>query len=394
MIDDVELARLARDIESDSVERKSSLSNADRIGEAICAFANDLPGRGAPGVILLGVDDDGTPTNLHISDRLLQTLAAFRSDGNILPLPTLTVEKRAIDGVEIAVVEVTPSADPPVRFRGQVWISVGPRRAIASRDDERVLVERRRHRHASFDATDAGATFTDVDLDRFRREYLPSAVSADTLAENHRSDEDQLRALHLATPDGRPTVAAVLLLGTDPRAFIPGAYIQFARFDGTELDAPILDQKELSGPLSDILRHADELTAINIRIATTVVGAVQEQRRPDYPATALQQILRNAVLHRSYELNVPTSWFWFSDRIEIHSPGGLYGRVNESNFGEPYATDYRNPVLAEGLKVLGFVQHFGMGIMLSRKACRDNENPPPEFRFSPSAVLCTIRERP
>jgi ATP-dependent DNA helicase RecG len=271
---------------------------------------------------------------------------------------------------------------------------VGPRRAIASRDDERILVERRRHGLAPFDERAAGdATFGDLDLERFKREYLPAAISAETLAQNDRSDEDQLRALHLATADGKPNVAAVLLLGLDPRAFLPGAFVQFARFDGEQLDAPILDQKELNGPLADILRWADELAAVNIRVATAVTGHTQESRRPDYPMAALQQIIRNAVLHRSYELNVPVSWYWFGDRVEIHSPGGLYGRVNEANFGQPYATDYRNPVIAEGLKVLGFVQHFGMGVTLARRACQDNGNPPPEFTFSPSGVLCTIRAR-
>ena len=87
-------------------------------------------------------------------------------------------------------------------------------------------------------------------------------------------------------------------------------------------------------------------------------------------------------------------WYWFSDRVEIHSPGGLYGRVNESNFGQPGATDYRNQTLAEGLKVTGFVQRFGMGIELARRRCAENGNPPPAFTFSPSAVLATIRRRP
>lgn len=395
MIDDAELARLATDLESDRVERKASLSDgSERVGQAICAFANDMPGRGEVGLVLVGVTDDGRPSGLPITDRLLQTLAAFRSDGNILPLPTMSVEKRELRGVEVAVVEVTPSGDPPVRYRGAVWIRVGPRRAIASRDDERILIERRRHGMSTFDERLAGdATFEDLDMDMFRRQYLPAAVSAETIAQNSRTDEDQLRALHLATADGGPNVAAVLLLGLDPRAFLPGAFVQFARFDGTELDAPILDQKELSGPLPDILRRADELTAVNIRVATTVVGHTQESRSPDYPSTALQQVLRNAVLHRTYELNVPVSWYWFSDRVEVHSPGGLYGRVNETNFGQPYATDYRNPVLAEGLKVLGFVQHFGMGVALTRRACQNNGNPPPEFTFAPSGVLCTIRAR-
>ena len=60
----------------------------------------------------------------------------------------------------------------------------------------------------------------------------------------------------------------------------------------------------------------------------------------------------------------------------------------------PGATDYRNPTVAEGLKILGFVQRFGMGVALARKHCAANGNPPPEFDFSPSAVAAIVRRRP
>jgi ATP-dependent DNA helicase RecG len=198
-------------------------------------------------------------------------------------------------------------------------------------------------------------------------------------------------ALHLLAPSKVPNAACALLLGRDPRAWIPSAYVQFVRFDGDGVTAPILDQKELSGRLDEVLRRADEVASLNIRTATVVEGGVTERRAPDYPLSALQQLLRNAVMHRSYEVQAPVQWFWFSDRIEIHSPGGLYGRVTPENFGASVgATDYRNPVVAEGLKVMGFVQRFGMGVPLAKQRCRENGNPQPEFEFQPSAVLAVI----
>ncbi|MCL6507532.1 MAG: ATP-binding protein [Bryobacteraceae bacterium] len=95
---DSELTELLRDLESNRVERKASLSDRERIREAICAFANDLPNHGKPGVIFVGVHDHGDCANLTISDPLLRTLADMRSDGNILPFPTMTVEKRTLGG--------------------------------------------------------------------------------------------------------------------------------------------------------------------------------------------------------------------------------------------------------------------------------------------------------
>jgi len=58
------------------------------------------------------------------------------------------------------------------------------------------------------------------------------------------------------------------------------------------------------------------------------------------------------------------------------------------------ATDYRNPLLAEAMKVLGFVQRFGLGLPLARQELEKNGNPPLEFSFQPSSVLVTIWRRP
>lgn len=326
---------------------------------------------------------------------MLRTLADLRDAGDILPLPNLVVQRRSVAGQDVAVVIVQPCNDPPVRYQGQVWVRVGPRRAVASRDEERTLTERRLSGDLPFDRRAAsGADVNELDLDFFRRSYLPAAVAPDVLEENGRTLEEQLRALHLLAADGRPTHGALLLLGRDPGHWLPGAYVQFVRCAGEDLASPILDQKEIGGRAPDVLRHLDDLLNINVRIETRVEGTVVEQRRPDYPVAALQQLLRNAVLHRTYETNAPVYWYWFSDRVEIHSPGGLYGRVSPENFGTPAATDYRNPALAEGLKVLGFLQRFGMGIALARRRCQENGNPEPEFSFSPATVLATVRGRP
>jgi ATP-dependent DNA helicase RecG len=70
-MDDNVLLHLLNDLESDRVERKASPSDSDRICEAICAFANDLPNHRQPGVIFIGVHDNGKCANLTINDDLL-----------------------------------------------------------------------------------------------------------------------------------------------------------------------------------------------------------------------------------------------------------------------------------------------------------------------------------
>jgi ATP-dependent DNA helicase RecG len=393
MLSDEELEALLLNGESDRVERKASASDSDKIRQAICAFANDLPGHGKTGVIFVGVNDDGSCSNLAISDDLLLLLSQMREQ--VQPFPTIRVSKRNLTGCDVAVVEVDPSEIPPVRFDGRTWIRVGPRRAVASPDEERQLIEKRRSRARPFDIQPVhGSVLEDLDLEFFRREYLNRAYAPDVIERNSRGVEQQLAALGFATPDGVPTNAGILVLGKAPKSWIGGAYIQFARFDGVTLSDPIKDQKELSGPLHEVLRYLDEILRLNISVALEVGQLASDVKHPDYPLGALQQLVRNAVLHRNFEgTNAPVRLYWFFDRIEIHNPGGPYGQVNLGNFGQPYLTDYRNPVLAEAMKVLGYVQKFGMGIAQARTELANNDNPPPEFQPETNFVLVTVRKR-
>jgi len=396
LLGDEELQALLGDVESDRTERKASLADREPIRKAICAFANDLPGSGKPGVVFVGANDDGSCAGLAISEDLLLTLSDMRGDGNIQPFPSIVVQKRRLHDCDLVVVMVEPSAAPPVRVRGVTWIRVGPRRGIATPEEERRLSERRRGRDLPFDIQSLpSATLQDLDLDLFSREYLPQAVDPEVLTANRRDVEDQLRSLRLLDLEGHPTVLGALVLGRDVRRFVPGAYVQFLRIDGLSLTDPIRDQKEIDGPLPEMGRRLDEVLEAHNSVSLSVTEGPLEVRRAEYPLTALQQLARNAILHRTYEgTNAPVRLYWFADRIEIHSPGGPFGQVSRENFGREGLTDYRNPHLAEAMKVLGYVQRFGMGIPLARQELQRNGNPPPEFVPEDGHVLVLVRRRP
>ena len=397
---DQELEVLLAAPESDRVERKESFKGdaPNTVREAVCAFANDLPGHGAPGVVFIGVRDDGTPAGLAVTDELLLTLSDIKTDGNIVPPPTLVVEGRLLRGAEVAVITVAPADAPPVRYRGRICVRVGPRRGFATAQDERILNERRRHRDRPFDIQPVhGAALADLDVQRFEREYLPAAVAPDVLVANARTPEERMTALKMvvAVDAPVPTVLGVLVLGKDPRSFLGGAYVQFLRVQGTELARPIIDEQLIDGPLLDVARKLDEKLTAHNRVAVDLTSAPTEQRHPLYPPAALQQVTRNALLHRSYEgTNAPVRVTWFDDRIEISSPGGPFGAVTVDNFGQPHLADYRNPNVAEAMRVLGLVQKFGAGLAITRSALQANGNPPPEFTVSPSHVLVTLRCAP
>lgn len=385
--------------ETDRVERKPQVKgHEDRIRETICALANDLPGHGRSGYLFIGVDDStGRPTGLPLTDNLLKRLADFRSDGKVTPPPIIRIGTEPYHGTNIAYIRVEPSDSPPVRCEGRVFVRVGPSTRAATPEEERRLSEKRRFRDQPFDQRPVGgASLNDLDLDFFQSTYLPACVGRDVLNENARSLADRLVSCRFLAPDGAtPTVAGLLVIGLDPQAWLPGAYIQLVRFDGTDLADPVVDDKRLDGTLYHQAGMLEEALKLHVSHASRMSGeSLRREEVPDYPVLALRELVFNALIHRIYEgTHAPVRIHWFSDRIEIVSPGGLYGQVTPENFRR--VTDYRNPTLAEAMKLLGYVEKFGVGIQRVYSLLAKNGNPEPEFDFtSPTHVLVTVRRRP
>ena len=390
-----ELVALFQGDENHVFERKS-LWRSDSAAPIICAFANDLSDSQTPGILFIGQENDRRCANLSVDEKLLNTIADLRN--NILPSPVIGIERRTIAGCALIVVTVQPAQLPPVRYKGCCYVRVGASTRIASAEEEEALIQKKNRNIKNkwyFERQKPHIVIPLDDLDWLfiEREYLPHAISAETLAENNRSREMQLSSLRFLTEDGAPNNAAVLCFYPNPRECLPGAYIQFARFVGDSLDSEIIDQKEIHGPIFQQIRMVEEKINAHLGISA-VIGSGLRAEAANYPLSAINQLVRNAVMHRSYEnTNAPVRLFWFSDRIEIHSPGGVFGNVNKTNFGDGATTDYRNPLLAEALKVEKYVEKFGAGIGIIKESMHKNGNPPPIFDSEENFVMVTLRRK-
>ena len=399
-MDDDELTLLIDGGESARVEFKGALTGGapEGIREAICAFANDISGSGEPGIVVVGLKDSGEHSGLSITKRLIERLLHMRSDGNILPPPTLFVERRRYRDAEVAVVTVFPSDSPPVRYKGRIHVRGGPRREIATAHEERILNERRRAQDRFVDVAPIPGTGPgDLNRRQFEDEYLPNAVSARTLQENKRNFKERLASTKMiaSADDDRATLLGLLVIGKRPRDFAPGAYVQFLRVAGGDITDEIVDNAVFDGVVSDIIRRMDEKMQSHNRIAVDFTKGDRERRDEAYPLPALQQLTRNALMHRAYEAtNAPVRVTWFDDRIEILSPGGPFGNVTERNFGRPGVTDYRNPNLAEAMRVLDYVQRFGAGVPTARRLLEEAGHPELEFAIDPTHVLAIVKGLP
>lgn len=357
------------------IERTTSTTDQDKFCRAICAFSNDLPRSGKPGYLLIGVTDDGKLSGLRVTDALLKYFAGLRTDGNILPIPAMTVDHVSFEDGDVIVVKVLPSTEPPVRYKGRCHIRIGPRKDIATPTEENILSERRVSSLKSFDMSPCrDASLRDLDLDLFSRIYLPKAVAGDVLESENRDIKDQLSSLRLYDKLADcPTNAAVLLFGKNTKYFFPGAYIQHVIFDGFDNAADILNQNEFFGSLVSVLPRLEAFVETSvIQKRPSPVSVLQEKILVNYPQWAIRELLMNAVMHRDYSSNTPTKFYQYKDRLEIVNPGGLYGNARPENF--PDVNDYRNPVIAEALRVMGYVNKFNRGIARVQKELVENGN--------------------
>lgn len=376
--EDIEI--LLHDTESFCSERTISTTNTDKFGEAICAFANDMPDSRKKGYLLIGADDDGNRCGLKATDKMLKDIASIRSDGNILPMPIMNVSSVSFDDGDIIVVEVEPSNFPPVRYHGRTWIRIGARRSIATREEEDRLIERSAANFPTFDCTPCQlASLEDLDVELFKSAYLSKAIAADVLADDDRPVEKQLEALSFySTRYNCPTNAGLLLFGKNPMQFLFGAYIQFVQFAGTDKASDIVNQQEFCGNLLKMLPKIETFIETAIAKKRPVpVTILRENLVYGYPKWPIRELVMNAVMHRDYKGNAPARFYQYSDRLEIDNPGGLYGKANKENF--PDVSDYRNPILAQAMAVLGYVNKFGRGISRVQRELVANGNPPATF---------------
>lgn len=93
----------------------------------------------------------------------------------------------------------------------------------------------------------------------------------------------------------------------------------------------------------------------------------------------------NACMHRDYQSNAPIRFYQFNDRIDIMNPGGLYGKARPENF--PHVNDYRNPIIAQALKILGYVNMFNRGISRVKRLMYENGGETPHFDITKMTVF-------
>lgn len=383
MITKDEIQELLHSTETYRVERTTSTGDMDKFQEAICAFANDLPNSRKNGYLILGAYDNGELSGLKVTDDLLKKIAAIRSNGNILPIPVMSVDRFQFPEGDLLVAEVSPSDLPPVRYRGRTFIRIGPRRDIATEAEERILAERRMSFMATFDTMPClAAKLNDINTDLLRTKYLIPLLGNELVESDTRPIEEQMAAVGMYDTEHQcPTYAAVVLFGYKPRRFMPGLYVQYVRFKGEDVTSEVENEMQLEGNYCELLPRLESLLELSvIKKKPVFVSILREEMVSNYPYQAIRELLLNACMHRDMQSNTPLRFYEFASHLEILNAGGLYGNARPENF--PSVNDYRNPLVASAMKTLGYVNMFNRGVGQVQTDLKENGNQPAEFNVN------------
>lgn len=198
--------------------------------------------------------------------------------------------------------------------------------------------------------------------------------------------------VHLNLLDaGRPTHAAVLLFGREPQRFLTTSEVKCLHFHGTEVRKPIPSYQIFKGTVFEMVDQAVDfvLAKINRSIGTRE-HSVRAPSRYELPKEAVKEAVVNAVAHRDYANNASVQVMLFADRLEVWNPGELPPSLTPERLREPHASIPRNPLIAEPLYLVRYIEKAGTGTLDMIERCGESGLPSPDFEERAGQFVTTL----
>jgi ATP-dependent DNA helicase RecG len=374
-----------------------------KIYESLSAFGNRRGG----GLIILGLEDSSFRPVGGIDVAQLQAdLASFVDQRMSYPLRLEFLPCDLEGGTVLGVaVPECPQQNKPIYHRGRgliggSYLRVGNTNRLLGEAEVRAIL-----RSSERDDADSqpvpGTTVDDLSptlITTYREALGRRSPGSTRLA---MPDEELLYAAGaLARAGDRlvPSVAGLLFFSEHPQRWLPAAFVSFLQFPGTEVaDAatpgtgpgPVyLDNIRLEGPLTSIIEETRRTVSARIKRQALLEGFTRRDV-PEYPDWAYREAVVNAVAHRDYGLSGSHIQVrLFADRLEVQSPGGLFGTVSEDNLETEQST--RNHAIVRLLEDFGLVEQRGIGIDRMVRSMLNAGLERPLFRDSLTSFLVVL----
>ena len=403
-----ELVELANEIikskaETQNIEVKAAQGGCPkRLYDTLSSFSNQDGG----GILLFGIDEKQSFIPVGVYD--LQDLQKKVTEqcNQMVPPVRAVFTLAEIDGFPICSAEI-PSLDlveRPCYYSGTgrikgSYIRVGDADLPMTdyeiytyeafkchvHDDERVL------ERAELSLLDSGK------IQRYIQKMKEEKPGFSKLS------EEQVYEMLSITRKGIPTLAAILNFGLYPQGYFPQLAVTAIVVPGKEIgdvgqnSERFLDNKRIEGTLSEMLAESLNFCRRNMKVRTIINPETGERTdKPEYPVEAIREAMLNALIHRDYSHfteGTPIQIDFFTDRMEIHSPGGLYGRMTVEDLGTA-KPDLRNPTLATMSEFLLNTENRYSGIPTIRREMAKAGLPAPVFINRRNEFIVILYNKP
>lgn len=388
--------------ETQTLELKSALHGCPKnLHDTLSSFSNQDDG----GVIIFGVDEsnDYCESGVYDAQDLQKKINAQCLEMEPAVRPLLTVVEKDARSFVAAEIPGLDVSERPCYYRGRgrikgAYIRVG--------DSDEHMTEYEIYSYEAFrkkyqdDIREVPrASLAALDQDALTAYLEKLKQGKPRLAQLGDTDIYELMSV---TRNGAVTLSAVLLFSLYPQAYFPQLCITAVALAGREMGETVvpgerfLDNQRIEGTIPEMLETALQFVRRNMRTKVVIDPHTgRREDRTDYPMEAVREAVLNALVHRDYSIHtegMPVQLLMFEDRMEIHNPGGIYGRLTVDQLGK-MQPDTRNPVLASALETLGVTENRYSGIPTIRRAMADYHLPAPIFRDERGSFIVVFNKQ-
>ncbi|MBQ7459230.1 MAG: putative DNA binding domain-containing protein [Bacteroidales bacterium] len=338
--------------EDQHTEFKTSFS--DEVLVSLTAFANAKGGE-----VYIGVNDKGVAVGVDIGP---ETLAKWINEIKLKTEPSIIpdAEISEIDGRHIVILHVPEYPVKPVSTRGRYYKRQHNSNHLLSANEIADMILQ--SRNTSWDSYPRiGLTFQMLSEDKIRT-FIGKVNSAGRFRLPE-SPEEALAKLGMLQ-NSVPTNAAYLLFAKEDTHY----NVHIGRF---KTPSTIIDDKMLSGTLFEVVDEAMQTIVGHLKFAFDINikgGKTNRTEIPEYPLTAIRELLLNAIVHRDYQSPTDVQIKIFDQRIEFFNPSGLFGNITEESLAtDTYKASTRNKQIAEAFYLTKDIEKYGSGYIRIRK---------------------------
>lgn len=374
--------------ETQNIELKAATKGCPtRLFDTLSSFSNQDEG----GVIIFGVDESDdyaikgvyNPQDLQkkVTEQCKQMEPSVRALFTVCEINDKTIVSAEIPGVDIS--------KRPVFYKGVGRIK-GSYVRVGESDEpmseyEIYSYEAFRNRTRDDIRVVEGASLKLINKERMKQ-YLEAVRNERKNLYDNVSESEILEFMGIAK-DNVLTLAGLMTFSMYPQAYFHQLCITAVSLPGTEQGEigddgeRFIDNKRITGAISDMLEEAVEFVRTNSRTKTIIDDNGHRVDKPEYPIKAVREAILNALVHRDYSVhteNVPIRIEMYRDRMEIINSGGLYGKISIDALGK-VRPETRNAALANMLELLNITENRYSGIPTMRKEFANAGLPAPIF---------------